>query len=228
MFSQKTFDFLFQNRMNNSKEWYTEHKSDYNDYVLKPLADLATELAPAISAIDSHIVTEPKVDKTISRIYRDTRFSKDKMLYREEMWLSFRRDKKAFPNYPEFFFVVMPNEYIYGCGYYAATADAMDSVRRLILDDHPMFLKALKAYENQSDFVIDGDVYKKSKYPNQAENIRTWLDRKSICFMCKSTDFSLLFSDNLSEKLASTYKQMEPIYNFLTYAESRIGSFTNH
>lgn len=219
MFSEKTFHFLIENRFNNSKEWFSEHKSDYNDYVLKPLAELAVLLAPAISAIDGQIITEPKVDKTISRIYRDTRFSKDKSLYRDEIWLSFRRDKKAFPQYPEFFFVVMQNEYIYGCGYYSATTEAMESVRDLILKKDPMFLEAQKAYSSQSGFMIEGDTYKKTKYPDQPENIRAWLDRKSICVMCKDNDFSQLFSDKLPDKIIAAYSQMEPIYNLFIHAE---------
>jgi uncharacterized protein (TIGR02453 family) len=227
MFSQKTFDFLYQNKINNSKEWFQENKSNYNNYVLQPLTELAIELAPTISAIDEHIITEPKVDKTISRIYRDTRFSKDKMLYREEIWLSFRRDKKAYPNYPEFFFVVMPNEFIYGCGYYAATTETMDSIRKLIINNDLMFIKALKAFEQQNNFIIEGDLYKKSKYLEHAQNIRTWLDRKSLCFMCKSTDYSLLFSDKLCKKIIYTYKQMESIYHFFIYAENENRKITS-
>ncbi len=221
MFSQNTLDFLFQNRLNNSKEWFLDHKSEYNEHVLSPLTELAISLAPTISAIDEQIITEPKVDKTISRIYRDTRFSKDKMLYREEIWLSFRRNKKTFPQYPEFFFVVMPNEFIYGCGYYAATADVMEVIRGLILAKDPMFLKAQKSYESEPEFILEGDVYKKSKYPEQPENIRALLDRKSICFMVKSKDFSELFSDTLPEKIKTTFQKMDPIYRFFVHAENK-------
>ena len=220
MFSQKTFDFLLENRLNNSRDWFLEHKADYTEHVLNPLVALATALTPAISEIDRSIITEPRVDKTISRIYRDSRFSKDKSLYRDEMWLSFRRDKKSFPQFPEFFFVIMQNEFIYGCGYYAATAQAMDSMRSLIIKKDPKFLKAEKAFESQSDFVIEGDTYKRSKYPEQPEKTRAWLDRKSICFMCKSTDFSQLYSDTLADRVIKAYRQMEPIYNFFVHAES--------
>ena len=221
MFSQKTFDFLFQNRLINSREWFLEHKAEYQNYVLQPLTDLSVLLAPTVSAIDDLIITEPKVDRTISRIYRDTRFSKDKLLYREEMWLSFRRNKKAYPNYPEFFFVITPGEFLYGSGYYSASPEVMDTIRELILKKDPMFLKALKVYEKQTGFIMEGDLYKRTKYPEQPENIRTWLDRKCICFMYKSSDFSQLFSDGLPDKIIKAYKEMAPLYNFFIYAESR-------
>lgn len=220
MLTKKAFEFLIENRLNNNRQWYLDHKNDYETYVLQPLKDLVVELTPAISEMDEHIVTIPKVDKTISRVYRDTRFSKEKTLYREEVWLSFRRDKKVYPNYPEFFFAAQPDGFLYGCGYFAATPEAMERMRKLILANDPLFVKARKAYEKQSELIMDGDLYKRSKYPEQSEPLRNWLDRKNICFMCNSRDFSLLFSDKLSEKLIYTFKQMEPVYNFLIKAET--------
>lgn len=219
MFSQKTFDFLFQNRMNNSKAWFLEHKGEYESYVLTPLAQLAMDLSQSVLAVDDKIITEPKVNKTISRIYRDTRFSKDKSLYREEMWLSFHRDKKCFPQYPEFFFVIMPGEFIYGCGYYAAASEAMESIRKLILKGDSIFKKAQKAFSSHPEFFMDGEVYKRSKYPEQPEELRAWLDRKNISFMCKSNDISQLFTEDLSQKIAGVYRAMEPIYKFFIHAE---------
>lgn len=94
MFSPQTFDFLMENRFMNSKEWFLEHKPVYNEYVLKPLTELAIEMAPSIEMLDPAIVTTPKINKVLSRIYRDTRYSKDKMLFRESIWLSFKKDKK--------------------------------------------------------------------------------------------------------------------------------------
>ncbi len=44
-------------------------------------------------------------DRLLSaRVYRDLRYVRDGLLYREDMWLSFKRDKKRFPNCPSFIF----------------------------------------------------------------------------------------------------------------------------
>ena len=104
MFSPETLDFLATNRFMNSREWYAEHKPDFKQYVLQPMIDLVEALTPTLESIDDRIVTEPKVDKTISRIYRDMRRAHG-AFYREVMWLTFKRDKRMFPGYPEFFFV---------------------------------------------------------------------------------------------------------------------------
>ena len=221
MFSPKTFDFLIENRLANSKEWFHEHKNIYDEYVLKPLTELASALGPAIEAMDGKIVTVPKINKVISRIYRDTRFSNDKSLYRESMWLSFKRDKKAFPHYPEFFVAFSPQIFSYGCGYYWAKPETMKCMRKLIENGAPEFKKALKAYENQSVFKIDGESYKRTKYPDYPDNIREWLDNKNICFIHYSDDFSLVFSDSLADTLKDDLRLMKPVYDFLILAETK-------
>lgn len=221
MFSQKTLDFLFENRLRDDKGWFTEHRSDYDEHILKPMKELAAALTPAVSTIDDRIVTAPKVGKTISRIYRDTRFSRDKSIFRDEMWLSFKRDKHAFPGYPEFYFALWPGGLSFGCGYYCAPAETMETMRELILQRDPAFMQAVSAYENQRLFVIEGELYKRSKYPDQPENIRSWLDRKSISFTAQSADVSQLFSDTLPQTIGEQFGKLAPIYCFFTHVEER-------
>ena len=218
MFSEQSFDFLMENRFMNSKEWFHEHKNIYDEHVLKPLTELAIEMGPTMEMLDPAIVTTPKINKVLSRIYRDTRFSKDKSLFRESVWLSFKKDKKEFRHYPEFFVVMTPQMLMYGCGYYYMKPE---TVKALIEEDHPSFRKALKAYESQNVFTLDGDMYKRTKYPEYPENIRNWLDRKTVCFTRYSTDFSLVFSDKLGKTLCKDLVLMKDVYDFLILAENK-------
>jgi len=172
-------------------------------------------------AIDPLFIVEPKVDRTISRIYRDTRFSKDKSLYRDMMWAVFIRDKKLYDGLPAYYFELSPNGFRYGMGYYQAGAASMDSFRKLITDRDKAFLEALECYENQSVFKIEGDDYKRGRYPEWPENFREWLDKKSFHFAHNSTDFDLLFSELLPNRLAEDFAAIKPIYNFLCVVEQR-------
>ncbi len=80
-----------------------------------------------------------------------------------------------------------------------------------------------KAYriEKQDLFVLEGDMYKRSRYPEQPEELRDWLDRKSVCFSCYP-GIEELFAENLAERIAEDLQKMKPVYDFLIYAESRI------
>ena len=219
MFTPATFDFLVENRIQNSRTWYAEHKNDFQSKVFEPLKELTNELAPFMKEVDSLIVTEPKTDRAISRVYRDTRFSKDKALYRDNMWLTFKRDKNAYPHFPEFYFVITPDGFFYGCGYYAATPAAVDSLRELILSDDRSFKKALASYNRQSVFTLEGDMYKRTRYPEQTPQKREWLDRKNISVSCGSKDFQLLYSASLGEKLIEDYSLLKDVYSLFIKAE---------
>ena len=45
LFSKATLDYLFENRMNDSKAWFEEHKSTYQTEVFAPLHDLVEALS---------------------------------------------------------------------------------------------------------------------------------------------------------------------------------------
>ena len=220
MFSPETFDFLIENRFNNNKEWFLEHKHIYDEFVLKPLTALAVEMTPTIEMLDPTIITIPKINKVLSRIYRDTRFSKDKSLFREAVWLSYKKDKKEFRHYPEFFVVITPQVMLYGCGYYWMEPKTMEKVRELVLSDNPAYKKAQKSYDAQKIFVMEGDYYKRTKYPDESEKKREWLDKKNLCFTHSTTDFSLVFSENLADYLCKNLVLMKDVYDFLILAEN--------
>lgn len=217
-FSADALKFLFENRLHNDKEWYDSHKDIYKQNVYNPLSQLINELAPTIMEIDNQIITIPS--KIISRVRRDTRFTKDKTLYRDNAWFVFLRDKSTMSTSPCYWFELNQKGSSYGIGYYGAQTSSMINMRDMIVNNHPLFLKALKCYESQDQFLIGGDMYKRSKFPDQPENLKTWLDRKNIYFECVQNDYSLAFSKNLTDILKTGFLQLKPIYDFLCMVEA--------
>lgn len=219
MLTQKSVEFLKENAMRNDREWFHAHRTDYEELILRPLSDLVMCLADDMEKIDSFIITAPKIGQTISRIYRDTRFSANKALYRDHIWVSLRRSKKSFPHYPEFYFGFGDSEMFSGMGYYCAEARLMDCMREAVIRRDDRFMKALAEVECQDVFTIDGNMYKRSRYPDEPENLRQWLDRKSICFTKSSVDLTPMFSSDYADVLAEDFKKLTETYRFLIYCE---------
>lgn len=214
MYSPQTLDFLSMNHFMNSREWYAEHKPEFKAQVLQPLIETVEALTPTMERIDPQIVTIPKIDKTISRVYRDMRRARGSF-YRDYMWLSFKRDRRAFPDCPEFFFMLSPRGFMYGCGLYSASSETMQCLRQMILDNHPLYKKAEKAVRSQSAFVMGGELYKRSRFPDEPARKRDWLDRKEMFLIHESTDFPRLFSDSLNAEMAAHFEQISPVYHLL-------------
>ena len=218
-FSQATLDFLFENRMRDSRDWFNAHRADYERLVLQPLRDLVVQLEPAVHAVDPLLICEPKVSRSISRIWRDTRFSKDKSTFRDVMWLSFQRRREPLGGLPGFYFEISPAGYSYGCGYYEAGRPMLELLRERALHGDKRFLAADRAYRAQSVFTLEGGRYKRTRYPDAPAALREWLDLRDICFVHEGRDPALLFSDALADEIARGYALLPPMYAFMMSCE---------
>ena len=126
-FTKQTFQFLRDLGANNSREWFTAHRAEYEEHLLTPLRALAAELAPMMATIDPDFELRPA--RVVSRIHRDTRFAKDKSPFRDHMWLVFHKPSLPPGQEHGFFFELYADRYRYGMGYYAARRSVMDSLR---------------------------------------------------------------------------------------------------
>jgi len=217
-FSQKTLDFLFENRTRDSKVWYQEHKTDYKKYVAEPFSEFIENMEQTMHEIDENIIVDPK---RFSKLYRDTRFSKGGSIFRDNVWCMFAPTTDIHAPLPCFYFDVSPKGYEYGFGYYNAPAKTMQALRVMMIDQDKLFLAAKKAYEEQDVFEMGGEIYKRDRFPDVDEKLSNWLNRRSIYFYARHSDPDSLFDENLSQRIASDFRKLAPLYYFLIKAEEK-------
>ncbi len=221
-FSPETIAFLIENRMRNDRTWYHENKPTYQRVVFQPMCELVERLEPTVLKIDPMLVTVPKIDATISRIYRDARRVRPgESFYRENVWCVFRRDKRLYHGVPALYFEFSPEEWSFGCGYYEAGSETMLAARELILQRDKTFLAAKRALAKAEGFVLEGDRFRRTRHPDEPEEMRDWLDRKTFSAVYTSRDFDLLYSDELWRTIADGYEAIAPVYAFFQKAEAR-------
>lgn len=90
-FSAGSFQFFSELVDNNSKEWFDEHRREYETVVLAPVKSFVTELGPILRILNEGLETEARVGRTISRINNDMRFHKDRPPYRPYIYVFFPR-----------------------------------------------------------------------------------------------------------------------------------------
>ncbi|UCE24610.1 MAG: DUF2461 domain-containing protein [Candidatus Zixiibacteriota bacterium] len=214
-FSPETLKFLENLAANNSKPWFEKHRHEYEQFVLDPLRALVTDLSGFMMTIDPQLETRPAVNKTISRIYRDTRFSKDKSLFRNNMWIVFKRPGKDWKGAPGFFFEIFPDWYRYGMGFYSASPDTMRNYRRLIDQKPREFRKATAFLSRQKTFELAGELYKKVFDPVKPEAIQTWYQRRNLYLVSNHKINRRLFGTGIADELAKGFGTLAPLYHFL-------------
>lgn len=79
-FRSEAFDFLRQLAQNNERDWFKARKTTYDDEVLWPTKCLVADAARQMASLDLPLTGDPK--HSLFRIYRDTRFSKNKQPYK--------------------------------------------------------------------------------------------------------------------------------------------------
>jgi len=72
-FSTKSLEFLETLRRNNNKEWFEAHRKEYEKFILEPSRAFVVEMGEHLQALEPTIHAEPKMNKSLYKIYRDTR-----------------------------------------------------------------------------------------------------------------------------------------------------------
>ena len=208
-------DILFlaaQNRFENSRMFYEEHKKELKEGFTVPMRQIAAEIAPIIYEIDDKAMTDPV--KMVSRFFRDTRYSKDKHLYRDNLWAMFMRNKHEWQQYPCMWFEVTQNYWSYGVGMFWVDATYLELYRKALIERPQEFLKAVEDVE-RTGAMYSPEFYKKPKPGDPIPEIEPYYHIKYMSFMAQRTDFETLQSENLIDELKEIYKSFSGMYKFL-------------
>lgn len=214
-FPAAAIQFLRTLRENNNKAWFELHKPDYQNELLKSLQALAAGLGPLMLNIDPDFEVAPALNKTISRIYRDTRFSKDKSPYKTSHWITFKRLRQEWKDYPAFFFELSPYSYRYGMGFYSASRQTMDNFRAAIDNNPEAFRIAISFYSIDKNFRIEGEQYKRPLKADSPDEFLEWYNRKSLYLVSNQQIEGNSIEKKLIADLMQGFKIMEPLYHYL-------------
>ena len=130
------FRFLRDLRAHNDREWFNANKERYLAVVRDPLLDFIEAIAPKLREISPRIHADPRPSGgSLLRIYRDTRFSRDKKPYKTNAGLYFRHAAGKDIHAPGYYLHLAPGQVFMGAGMWHPDADALRAVRDAIVKD---------------------------------------------------------------------------------------------
>lgn len=209
--------FLRELAVNNDRAWFSENKGAYQDFVREPLRRLVEALAPEVARIDPTLDGNP-LGPAVSRIQRDTRFSRDKSPYRLRQWIAFKPLTAEWVSRPVLFMEFGAADWCWGVGYYAATPAVMAAVRAAATANPQPFADALTALR-QAGAEFRGDSYRRPRTAlHLPELVRDWCDRKSPYADCRSAIGPLFHTAALQDVVADGFRTAAPLYQSLKAA----------
>ncbi len=205
---------LAENRFHDSKSYYEAHKPDIQRQVIQPLRALVADLAPSMLEIDARLVVTPGSNGTVSRVRRDNRYTKDKSMYRENMWIAFQRDKKIWEFTPGFYLDISASQSIWGMGFYQAPPAFLQFLRRRVDERPAPYTKAMKQ-AGAAGFSPDGPAYARPKRPDAPEALWPLYNCKVIDMVRTEEGCAFFGGPELTETLRQGFAALAPLYRLL-------------
>ncbi len=141
-FPKAGIDFLRKLKKNNNREWFQKHKEEYEENVKFPMQCLIAALREQLRDDIPEIEFNPR--RSIFRIYRDVRFSKNKAPYKTNIAAGFElRGKQKSTEFPGLYLGIEPGSVFVGGGLYMPSGDQIKAIRASIVSKPDEFLEVV-------------------------------------------------------------------------------------
>lgn len=209
-------ELLSINRFHDSKPFYEEHKEELKQGATVPMRQIVLDMSDIMSELDPLADLNPVY--AVSRIRRDTRRSKSKMMYRENLWLMLRRNKSIYPFAPFYWFEFSPMGYMFGLGMWTYRPSQLDTLREKIAGEPQRWLDAVKAAEDAGLTYNTSEFYKKDRIPDAPDEVKQYINAKNVEFSRWSTELEKIATTKIIDELRLMLDISSPMYEFLIEA----------
>jgi uncharacterized protein (TIGR02453 family) len=213
-FPPEAMTFFRALKKNNTREWFQPRKEIYDQKVRGPMLELVAALMRRLADFAPDHVGDPA--KAIYRIYRDTRFSKNKTPYKTHIAAVFPRRDLEKHGGAGYYFSVSPEEVEVGGGVYMPAPESLRAIREHLLQHHAEFRRIAAARAVRRLF---GEVYGDSltRVPKgfPPDHPAADLLRMKQFLLFKTLDAKLATTPQLYGELLTRFEAMTPFLHFL-------------
>jgi uncharacterized protein (TIGR02453 family) len=158
MFTKTTFKFLSELACNNNREWFESNKPRYESLVREPALRFIAAMAPSLMEFAPNFRADPrKMGGSLMRVFRDTRFSRDKTPYKTNIGIQFRHALGKDIHAPGFYVHIATDECFLAVGCWHPDADALGKIRDLIAQQPAKWRLARNNKPFASEWTLAGE-----------------------------------------------------------------------
>lgn len=161
-FGPDCLNFLAELGRHNDRDWFRSQRDRYETHLMAPARALVVALGERLEMLSPGIHAEPKVNRSLFRISRDTRFSRDKSPYKTHLGLWFWEGPGQRMDCSGFYFHLGADSLFLGAGIYCFSQTLLKEFRRSL--SHPRHAPALSAAAAEvtaRGFTVKGRHYKR-------------------------------------------------------------------
>ncbi len=214
------FKFLRDLKANNRRDWFLENKSRFIEDVQKPLLEFIEDFESPLHKISPHFAAVAKVQGgSLFRIYRDTRFSKNKNPYKENAGVHFCHYDGKDVHAPGFYLHLEPGGCFAGVGLWHPDNQACGMIRQAIVDQPQVWKKIVRNATFKKTFgSLQGDSLKRPPRGFDPDHpLIDDLKRKDFIVVKKFSQKKICSSEFMAQ-FYKTCQTAKPFAKFLTQA----------
>jgi uncharacterized protein (TIGR02453 family) len=218
-FTAATFAFFSELAIHNERDWFNTNKVRYVTDVQEPALQFIADFAPKLANISKHLVADPRPQGgSLFRIYRDTRFSKDKTPYKTHIAMRFGHEAGLGIHAPGLYLHIEPGASYAGVGLWHPETAVARTIRDAIDADQTGWKRATRSKTFLNQFTSDGQSLVRPPPGFDADHpLIEDLKRKDFVAGTRLND-GLVKSDRLMAEYTSLVKSAKPFVGFLTRA----------
>jgi uncharacterized protein (TIGR02453 family) len=133
-FPKQMITFFDTLKENNTKQWFDDHRKDYEAYVKQPAQDFVVDMGIRLEEIAPAINAVPQINGSIFRLNKDIRFSKDKSPYKTHIGIFFWEGNRKRMECPGYYMHIENRKLMLGVGLYMFTDDMLERFRDAVVD----------------------------------------------------------------------------------------------
>lgn len=215
-FEPATLAFLEELATNNNREWFKEHKARYEEQVLDVALRFIQSMHDPLHEIAPHFVAQAtRMGGSLMRVYRDTRFSKNKLPYKTNIGIQFRHEQAKDVHSPGYYVHIDPEQVFIGVGMWRPEADALRGIRERIVAKPGEWKRATGDKTFRRHFELGGESL--TRPPRGFDKDHELIDdikRKSFMGV-KDLPRNECLAPQFQRKVENSFKAAEPFMRFL-------------
>lgn len=214
-FDDDLLEYLADLADNNERAWFQDHKDRYEKSLKDPALRFIADAAKPLAAVSPHMTAIPKAQGgSLFRIYRDTRFSKDKTPYKTHLGIQFKHARGKDVHAPGYYLHIEPGESFFGAGTWHPDNDVVKAMRAKI-DAQPDVWRAMKESLAAAGLTLGGDSLKRIPRGYDKDHpLAEDLKRKDYIVSTKIDEETIL-SDRLMDRFIELCEGASPLMRFL-------------
>ncbi len=218
-FAPTIFRFLSELAAHNNRPWFQKNKSRYECEVLEPCQGFIRAFGPRLKKISPcFVASDRRVGGSLMRVYRDTRFAKDKTPYKTNAGIQSRHEFGPDVHAPGFYVHIAPDECFLAVGTWRPDRASLGQIRQAIVDHPARWRRASNGKKFRQFFELRGDSLKRPPRDFPADHpLVEDLKRTDFIGLCELSKQDVL-DEGFIDQVAGVFAAGRPLMRFLCEA----------